>query len=70
MQLTKPPTEDTGQWQLVITSGTDDEGWQYGTVFKWVPALLSFPDQHAVSRLWLLYLQDRDNAAPAVVFPA
>ena len=42
MQLTKPPTEDTGQWQLVITPGTDEEGWQYGTVFKWVHAPLCF----------------------------
>lgn len=22
-------------WELVVTPGTDTEGWQYGTVFRW-----------------------------------
>ncbi len=32
--LAKPPHEDPGAWQLVVTGATDDEGWCYATVFK------------------------------------
>lgn len=34
VQLRKPPHEDPGEWELVVTPGTDDDGWQYGTVFQ------------------------------------
>ncbi|KFM27528.1 Sn1-specific diacylglycerol lipase beta [Auxenochlorella protothecoides] len=32
--VTKPPTEQPQAWEVVVTPGTDPEGWQYGTVFK------------------------------------
>ena len=34
--LTEPPSLDSPEknWEVVITPSTDDQGWQYGTVFK------------------------------------
>lgn len=32
--VTKAPTEQPQAWEVVVTPGTDPEGWQYGTVFK------------------------------------
>lgn len=31
-----PPSEDAaGDWELIITEATDDDGWQYATQFRW-----------------------------------
>ena len=32
--LAHRPTDDDAHWELAVTPGTDDEGWQYATVFK------------------------------------
>lgn len=32
--LATPPSEDPAAWELVVTGATDDEGWEYATVFK------------------------------------
>lgn len=32
--LATPPSEDPAAWELVVTGATDDEGFQYATVFK------------------------------------
>lgn len=34
VELATPPPEEPGQWEVAVTPGTDDEGWQYGTVFQ------------------------------------
>lgn len=32
--LSSTPSQAPGEWEVVVTTATDKDGWQYATVFK------------------------------------